>query len=138
MGVTGDQAHRALDDASATMELLFFLWDKAIALPPPLLNEIVSLARRTPQAANRWQALPIFDEALALHGPFATAVPLKVAEFPPDDASIPPLKAVPAPAPLKVDKVLALLDEGGTLKLCCPLMNTVPSRCAWPNRSPRC
>ncbi len=128
VGVTGDQAHRALDDASATMELLFFLWDKAIALPPPLLNEIVSLARRTPQAANRWQALPIFDEALALHGPFAAAVPLKVAEFPPDDASIPPLKAVPAPAPLKVDKVLALLDEGGTLETVLPAYEHRPQQ----------
>jgi DNA polymerase-3 subunit epsilon/ATP-dependent DNA helicase DinG len=120
IGVAGDQAHRALDDATATMQLLFHLWDRAMALPPPLLNEIVTLARRTPQAANRWQALPIFDRALDLHGLFAASAPFKPANFPRDDSSIPPLKAVPSPTPLKVERVRALLDEGGALEATLP------------------
>ena len=115
VGITGDSAHRALDDAAATMRLLFYLWERAIALPPPLLNEIVSLARRTPQAANRWEALPIFDLALDHHGIFAASVPYRVADFPADDSSLPPLKEVTGPQPVTDARVVELLGEGGRL-----------------------
>ena len=115
IGIKGDSAHRALDDAAATMRLLFYLWERAIELPPPLLHEIVSLARRTPQAANRWEALPIFDLALDYHGAFAASVPYRATEFPADDASLPPLKEVTAPRPVNVSRVAALLGEDGAL-----------------------
>jgi DNA polymerase-3 subunit epsilon/ATP-dependent DNA helicase DinG len=84
------------------------------------VNEIVTLARRTPQAANRWQALPIFDRALDLHGLFAASAPFKPANFPRDDSSVPALKAVANPAPLKVERVRGLLDEGGALEATLP------------------
>lgn len=128
VGIAGDQAHRALDDARATMELLFYLWDKTMALPPPLLNEIVTLARRTPQAAGRWQALPIFERALELHGLFAAGAPFKLVDFPRDDSSIPPLKAASAPAPLKVEQVRALLGEGGALETILPAYEHRPQQ----------
>lgn len=115
VGVSGDSAHRALDDAAATMRLLFYLWDQAIALPPPLLGEILSLARRTPQAAGRWEALPIFDLALDQHGIFAASVPYQPAEFPADDSSLPPLKEIAAPRLVEPKLVSEMLGENGQL-----------------------
>jgi len=128
IGVKGDQAHRALDDAIATMHLLFYLWDVAVGLPPPLLAEIVGLARRTPQAAQRWEALPILDLALDLHGVFAAALPLTLAEFPPDDASIPPLKAASVQRALEADRVSDVLGDGGRLEQVLPAYEHRPQQ----------
>ncbi|MFN8379045.1 MAG: helicase C-terminal domain-containing protein [Anaerolineae bacterium] len=115
VGIRGDSAHRALDDATATMRLLFFLWERAVELPPPLVQEITSLARRTPQAASRWEALPIFELALDYHGIFAASAPYQIGEFPPDDATIPPLKEGAAPRPVSGSRVIELLGADGRL-----------------------
>ena len=116
VGVRGDQAHRALDDATATMHLLFYLWEKAVALPPPLIGEILSLARRTPQAASRWEALPVFNLAVDAHGVFAVNAPFQVADFPADDTTVPPLKEAPTRKPVARAAVEALLDADGRLE----------------------
>ena len=115
VGVTGDQAHRALDDAQATMQLLFYLWEQARSLPGPLLREITSLARRTPQAASRWQALSVLDLALEQENVFTASLPFALPEFPPDDASVAPLKESPSPKRVNQEQVTAILGPSGRL-----------------------
>ncbi|RMH02173.1 MAG: hypothetical protein D6706_00720 [Chloroflexi bacterium] len=55
----GGQSHRALDDAILTVELFLALWERALQLPPILLQEIVEAGRRI-----NWPETIFFEEAL--------------------------------------------------------------------------
>lgn len=59
MGVTLDDAHRALADASATGYLYWKLWEMVLDLPLTTLEEIVNAARGLPE----WEAGPVFAAA---------------------------------------------------------------------------
>lgn len=59
MDISLDEAHRALHDARASALLYWALWQKALGLPPGLLNEIVAVS----QGLN-WSAQPFFEAAL--------------------------------------------------------------------------
>lgn len=54
------KAHRALDDAIATAHLYWKLWQKAIQLPPAVLEEIVHAS-----AGIDWSQRHVFEKALA-------------------------------------------------------------------------
>lgn len=53
-------AHRALDDAIATGQLYWTLWQKLLRLPRAILTEIISAA-----GGKQWDLLPLFQSALS-------------------------------------------------------------------------
>ena len=55
-----EHAHRALHDARAAALLYWWLWQRALALPSPLLQEICAAAQLL-----RWDAAQLFEAALA-------------------------------------------------------------------------
>ncbi|MCL4251996.1 MAG: DEAD/DEAH box helicase [Anaerolineae bacterium] len=59
LGIELEHAHRALDDARATALLYWRLWERALALPVEILQEICTAAGRFP-----WDARPVFEAAL--------------------------------------------------------------------------
>ncbi len=63
IGFNIESAHRALYDARATASLYWWLWERLIALPVPMLMEMATLARDF-----EWDVRPIFDAALSEHG----------------------------------------------------------------------
>ena len=58
-GIQLERAHRALDDATATGQLYWTLWQKMLQLPYTVLAEIISAA-----GAQQWDLLPLFQSAL--------------------------------------------------------------------------
>ncbi|MBU0704417.1 MAG: DEAD/DEAH box helicase family protein, partial [Chloroflexi bacterium] len=115
VGIELEQAHRALDDAQATHHLFRALLQRAAALPPRLLKEIIGQGERT-----KWPAVGFFHDALeeaARHPPDrrttpradkAPAGPLFAAA-----AQARPLQPTAEKSPLDIDKLAALLEEGG-------------------------
>jgi ATP-dependent DNA helicase DinG len=59
LGITLENAHRALDDSIATAYLYWELWKKVIQLPPTLIEEIINSAK-----GMNWQLLEVFQKAL--------------------------------------------------------------------------
>lgn len=59
-GIELRNAHRALDDATATGHLYWHLWRKLLRLPSAILSEIVSAP-----CAKQWRHLPLFQAALS-------------------------------------------------------------------------
>ena len=68
LGIELKQAHRALDDARATAQLYWRLWQRALKLPTATLNEIVAAAR-----GQHWSAEPVFRAALEEQGQLLSA-----------------------------------------------------------------
>lgn len=60
MGVKIENAHRAEYDARATAALYAMLWERALALPAPTLQEIIALAGDLP-----WDSRKFFEAALS-------------------------------------------------------------------------
>ena len=59
-GVDHEHQHRAPHDARAAALLYWWLWQRALALPSPLLQEICAAAQPL-----RWDAAQLFEAALA-------------------------------------------------------------------------
>ncbi len=109
-GIQIKNAHRALDDATATGQLYWTLWQKLLRLPYRILAEIVSAA-----GAKQWDLLPLFQSALSeslqsgldgrINSPFFT-------EEPPGK----PLKPSQAShSKVDVDLVRSMFDASGDL-----------------------
>jgi len=117
-----ERAHRALDDAQASYRLFRALLRRAAELPPRVLKEIIGHGQRA-----RWPATRFFRAALeeaARHPPQRQARlgPAAVPEGPlfAAEASARPLQPTEERTPLAVDRLAALLEEGGGLKASFP------------------
>ncbi len=118
MGIEMEQAHRAMDDARATYHLFRALLNRAAALPPQVLKEIVTHGARA-----GWAATAFFRHALeeaARHPPERRAH-LKPAAKPtrPLFAAMQkahPLRPAAERTPLDVEQMAALLEEGGAFE----------------------
>jgi predicted DnaQ family exonuclease/DinG family helicase len=117
LGITLKQAHRALDDAQATYHLFRALLNRAAALPPRVLKEIVGHSERA-----RWSAVTFFRDALkeaAQHPPEPHASPTAAPAGPLFTAAQGERKPRQPEAErtlLDVDQLAALLEEGGTFE----------------------
>ncbi|MFQ6101440.1 MAG: helicase C-terminal domain-containing protein [Anaerolineae bacterium] len=126
LGIETERAHRALDDAQATQRLFRALLRQAANLPPRVLKEIVGHGERA-----GWSAAGFFRDALeeaARHPPerrprpmpgVAPAGPLfAVAESarPFDLAQGKPLQPAAERTALDVERLAALLEEGGAFE----------------------
>lgn len=89
-GIPLEQAHRALDDARATAHLYLRLWEKALELPRPLLQEIAHAGK-----SAGWSLTPFFQEASNYS---------KVQEVAPIFTDSPQHHADVAPTQLEADK----------------------------------
>ena len=118
LGIKHEVSHRALSDAQATRSLFRVLVRQAAGLPPRLLREIVAHGKRT-----GWPATDFFREALEeavqqrpepdqRSGPPVLREQLPLATA---DASCPP-RLAGREAPLDVDQLAAILEEGGALE----------------------
>ncbi|MCZ2095495.1 MAG: DEAD/DEAH box helicase family protein [Anaerolineae bacterium] len=112
-------AHRALDDALATGHLYWELWQRALALPLEILQEIVEAAGDLP-----WSAQPVFLAALqersktafvenARRETRATLAPTDL--FKPADRTWQPLRPNPARTLIDVDGAASIIERGGEL-----------------------
>jgi ATP-dependent DNA helicase DinG len=118
MGITLDDAHRALADASATALLYWQLWEHMLDLPLDTLEEIVKAARGLPE----WQAGPVFEAAYETRAKTALSDPEPAAKttavikaFQPEQGAWQPLKANSDAAPLNADQLAELLSDSGPL-----------------------
>lgn len=119
LGFPPPVSHRALDDARTAHRLLLALYQRALALPTTLLEELVRLGERVD-----WTATEFFREALreAARGAFTGAIGAQLAAKR-GEQEVAPLFATPVDAPplepdstrrpLDVERLAALLEEGG-------------------------
>jgi len=119
LDVSLEHAHRALDDALATGHLYWELWQRALALPLEILQEIVEAAGDLP-----WSAQPVFLAALQERSrtaftdqtpPGRHAGPAPGDLFRPADRSWQPLRPNPVTQPIDVDGAAAIIEQGGEL-----------------------
>ncbi len=117
MGIDVDRAHRALDDAVASQQLFYELFERAQALPLRILKEIVHQGKR-----GKWAAAHFFREALgaAIHRPAAQRwADQSVQQIltPPQTMDVSRrarrLQAAAEQRPLDVDELAALLEMEG-------------------------
>ncbi|MBZ0298842.1 MAG: DEAD/DEAH box helicase [Anaerolineae bacterium] len=113
VGISLENAHRALDDARATGLLYWQLWQRALKLPYATLQEIVNAA----QGLN-WQAEPVFRAALAEMTPPAASRPVDLSGkdlFGPPPQDEKPLRPNDQIDELDADEVAAFIDDDGAL-----------------------
>ena len=114
LDVNLEQAHRALDDALASYRVFRAMLSRACELPPRLLKEIIGQGQRA-----SWEACPFFQEALeeVVHRPDRERTgPERLGPDGPLFAAaerVRSLEPVEDPAPVDVDHLASLLEEGG-------------------------
>lgn len=113
LGVPVQTSHRALDDAMTTAYIFMRLYEQALELPYPLLQEIARMGE-----AISWGADWLFEAALedayeqAHAEQDAVAIPWTSAARD-DQAPTTTLRPSREPQPLNVDETSALLEPGG-------------------------
>lgn len=118
VGLDLEHAHRALDDAKATGFLYWDLWERILNLPLDTLREIVDAAGELP-----WSATPVFREALQIRsqtalteGEAAQRASLMTDDlFQADRRTWKPLRANAEHVALDVDRLSALIEDGGRI-----------------------
>ncbi|MDH7487966.1 MAG: helicase C-terminal domain-containing protein [Anaerolineae bacterium] len=122
LGVPAAVHHRALDDAQTAMNLFNVLLERALALDVRLLEEIVRLTER-----SQWSLRHLFRDVLAYKGRsafVAGSLGQQVQSKVGDDAYAlgllmlredeeAPLRPTTRKAPVDVDRVAQMLEEGG-------------------------
>jgi len=111
LGISLENAHRALDDARATGFLYWRLWEKLMGLPYALIQELTEASRPL-----NWAYLPIFEEILAVreNEQTETFTPLDV--FKPLEGDYPAHKVGDDIRPLDLEQVDALFEPDGKLE----------------------
>jgi len=110
-GIQLEQAHRALDDAIATALLYWKLWEKAIQVPSPVLEEIVNAS-----IGKDWNQRHFFENALAESLKSGPASQISTAFFA-DELDAEALNlAQAAHTHLEPDVVDGIFDENGKLE----------------------
>ncbi len=121
-GVEIADAHRALDDAQATAQIYWAMWQRVLALPLPTLQEIVEAGR-----SLDWAAKPVFEAALKERAQHAFTGPGEPtsAPTPTDDDLIElfgassarweTLEPEPTRQPIDIDALAELIEPGGVL-----------------------
>jgi len=109
MGITLENAHRALDDARATGLLYWELWKKALELPYALVAEITEAARPL-----NWEALPFFEAVLQEKASEYTPLPYEVRLVSLPSADTTPAISFTAQSPREI------LSAGGVLSQTLP------------------
>lgn len=99
------QSHRAQYDAEQTARLYLTLWERILALPRPLLAEIVQLGQRV-----GWSSVGVFAEALE-SAPMVGGVSTAAASQPVGE----PLREAATLTPVNLDAAAALIAPGGAL-----------------------
>jgi len=117
--VSLENAHRALSDALATGHLYWELWQRALALPLEILQEIVGAAGDLP-----WSARPVFLAALQERSqtaftegarPARRSGPTPTDLFKPADRTWRPLRPNPTRTQIDVDWAASIIERGGEL-----------------------
>lgn len=107
-------AHRALDDTYATIEVYRVLWQKLQTLPTPLIKEIVDAS-----ADLEWGAkLPLVETLnIRIKEGFGQDLntPLELPFTPSSDADYPVLRAKDTKTPLDTHEIAAIIEPGGHL-----------------------
>ncbi len=114
LGVPYPATHRALDDAQATRGVFLRLYEEALAMPLPLLAEIVRLAEGV-----EWPGYAPFRMALRERSKEVVSAKSvrHVYEGPLFSEKLPgaaaPLQPVNDPAPLDIEELTSVLEPGG-------------------------
>lgn len=110
LGIDLENAHRALDDARATALLYWHLWERALALPHYILNEI----NQAMQPFEQWESRHFFRAALEAQNTDETSHQTVLDLFKPFDATQPALDPSDDTRPLDLDAVVGHIAAGGT------------------------
>lgn len=111
LGILLPATHRALDDARVTHAVFLKLYEKALELPPELVEEILQLSEPL-----NWGAFWLFDHAFKANRnkKIGTAKRLHLTpKIIKDQKLAPPLSPVDPPQPLDSEEVASLLEYGG-------------------------
>ena len=101
-------AHRALDDAHTTRQVYLQLFEKALEVPAPILEEITRLGEEI-----EWGAGMVFDDAFRMIGDPGERQTLELFSKTPKapDGQLEPIE----PSPLDKDEVAAVFEPSGEL-----------------------
>ncbi|MCC6147157.1 MAG: DEAD/DEAH box helicase family protein [Anaerolineaceae bacterium] len=111
LGILLPATHRALDDARVTHAVFLRLYEKALGLPPSLVEEILRLSEPL-----NWGGFWVFDHASReqIRNPDAHLRKLNLVPKVKEDQKLgPPLSPVEPPLPLDVEEAASLLEFGG-------------------------
>ncbi|RUA18461.1 MAG: DNA polymerase III subunit epsilon [Clostridia bacterium] len=113
LDVSLENAHRAYDDAEATMRIFERMRAKLLDTPHKTIEQIANMAQRVD-----WPLGMVFEDVLREQAiRWAQGVRPKVARTALDEGALfrrePPLEPVEHPEPLDVDALAALLEPGG-------------------------
>ena len=112
LGVSLENAHRAYDDAEATMHIFEAMRQKLLEVPPKTLDQIVRMGQTVD-----WPLVMVFEDAqraLAMGwGKRKAGVQKTALDRGPLFQREQPLEPVEYPEPLDVDALAALLEPGG-------------------------
>lgn len=102
-------AHRALDDAHTTRQVFLQLFQKALEIPAPILEEITRLGEEI-----EWGAGMVFDEAYKQTSGDGKRHTLELFPSPPKPSKI-SLEPID-PRPIDVDELAAIFEPAGELE----------------------
>ncbi|MCY4021653.1 MAG: exonuclease domain-containing protein [Chloroflexi bacterium] len=114
-GIQLKNAHRALDDATATGQLYWSLWQKLLRLPYTILAEIVNAA-----GAKQWDLLPLFQAALSESLQAGTGGRINSPFFPEEPPGKPLKPSQASHSKVDVGRVRSMFEASGDLGLSLP------------------
>ncbi len=115
LGISLEHAHRAYDDAEATMRIFEAMRDRLVEVPTKTIEQIVRMGQRAD-----WPLTMVFEEvqrAQVRRWADRREVQKTALDQGPLFRREPPLQPVEYPEPLDVDALAALLEPGGPFDL---------------------
>jgi DNA polymerase-3 subunit epsilon/ATP-dependent DNA helicase DinG len=113
LGIAIPNSHRASDDALLSALACESLFDQALALPSWLLEEIIELGEGLDWHANWFFREALSERTQRFPSEAESAAPDLLRLFPQARYGFRPLNPSTNPAPLDLDEVEALLEDGG-------------------------
>jgi ATP-dependent DNA helicase DinG len=110
VGITLENAHRALDDARATILLYWKFWQQALELPHAVLEEIVRATRHVP-----WDSGVVFEEALRMSKTTKSESQYDLFDFSADDEDVKSFTPATETTPVNPLEVTSVIAPGGKL-----------------------
>jgi ATP-dependent DNA helicase DinG len=112
LGIPVFESHRALEDAQTTRQVFLRLYEKALQIPGPVLDEITRLGQEIEWGAG-WVFDQAFESRMANGESFTPLLQSDIQLFPAPSKPAGELKPTNTPEPLNVDELAAIFEPGG-------------------------
>lgn len=113
LGIPVFESHRALEDAQTTRQVFLRLFEKALEIPGPILDEITRLGQEIEWGAG-WVFDQAYEERLAQGETFTPLSRSEIQLFPAPAKPVGELRPVKTPEALDVEEIAAIFQPGGS------------------------